>query len=214
MEGVREALQSIIDYVLWLLPDMDLTTLQALATVGTLIVTVILAKATKEYTAATMRMVQMQADDTTAKAVPLVLLDLGPRAAQGDSFNYMARNVGRGAALNCFELDDLKTDDQDVRVLGALLPGREVLVPDALNERLQAQPQKLDKDAFYVVAQPAVGTEWVASVNRLDRNGRVSHEVAPWTPTAKLREKMRMITLDEQLSAYYRDNVQTNEAES
>lgn len=49
-----------VDGTFWMLPDMDLNTLQAAAAIGTLLVTIILAVATWRYTAATRQIVAMQ----------------------------------------------------------------------------------------------------------------------------------------------------------
>lgn len=211
MDRIREMLQFAVDGTFWMLPDMDLNTLQAMAAIGTLLVTVILAVATWRYTAATKQIVEMQVNEAKAQAIPIVVVGLGRRNAPGAPFNYVARNVGRGAALNSFSLDSLEKDDAKVLVLGALPSGHQTLLPDEINDGLRRQPRTFDKDVYFIVAQPAVGTEWTASINRLDGNGRVSTEVMPWTPSDKLREKMRMQTLDEKLRAYYRANVRPEE---
>jgi hypothetical protein len=187
------------------LPDVDPAIaegLQALAAVIALLLTWRLFLVARDQTKATLAMVELQKADAAAREIPVVVLDLVEQP--GNLRYYVASNVGRGAALNSFVIDNLESEKPNLLALGALLPGQQVVVPSEVAGKLSGEQKEVFiRNRFFVASQPANPADaWTASVNRIDRNGRVSHEVQQWTPPEFVRTAARMLTLDEQLQTY------------
>jgi hypothetical protein len=70
-------------------------------------------------------------------------------------------------------------------------------VGNRLNQEVNAKVTA--RVPLYILAQAAVGEDWLLSINRVVDNSRVSHEVVLWTPPDALRRKLKALTVDERL---------------
>lgn len=178
-------MQSIVDWVLRVIPDGDAGTvsaaaalLQAGAGIAVLYVTWRLTRITKQYADATDRMVLHLAVTENRRARPCVVLDFG---ADG---NFVATNVGQGVAVNAFQINDLHAEKPSAGPLGSVQPGERLRVPGALQTELDRQlSDPFELRRFFVVAQPLGGGPWVASDNVMGRGKRISHTERDWTPS-------------------------------
>lgn len=200
-------LQDVWRAILWLLPDDEPNTassiagwLQGFATIIALYFT---------YRALTVTAQEAHASNETLKAQQLAAVEQArPRAIfdfhRGDNnAYYVVKNVGPGAALNVYAVDDPVDNKTRFTALGGLLQGEQGRVNDRLQAELERQvANPLDQAPLFVVAQPAIGDEWMLSVNRISGD-RIAHEVLPWKPSARMVERLKAITIDEQLREQY-----------
>jgi hypothetical protein len=187
-------MQALWDLILRILPDNEPNTaaaiagwLQGLATISALWFA--------------LRTLRHKLGESAESGRPKVVFDY--HQADGDrGSGFVARNVGKGAALNSYFFDiDPRTNDASFIALGGLMPETEIRLATNVGNRLnqEVNAKVTARVPLYILAQAAVGEDWLLSINRVVDNSRVSHEVVLWTPPDALRRKLKALTVDERL---------------
>ena len=147
------------------------------------------ADLTRRLAESSSEQVEMGRDQREHERMPCVVVEwqyLPPRIMPrpgGDRMGpaghtWVARNIGRGIALNVVHVEDLESDELKLLHVGSLDSGGKVELPDALVERLNAEEaEPLQRRRHVLIAEPLGGDEWFVTENRVERGGRVSHRV-------------------------------------
>jgi len=112
-----------------------------------------------------------------------------------DGHTYIARNVGRGLALNVVYVEDLDATTVGDRLhIGALASDGYVELPPELVQQLNREAeQPIGRTRHVLIAEPVDGDEWIVTENLIERGGRLSHR----TRSKKLsREQIGQIHRD------------------
>lgn len=176
--------------------------LSLLATLGLLYYARTQAHAAADMAKQNKRLIDHQVDMNLKGLQPCVVLDHAAESAPG-AYHYVAKNIGRGPALNAIYIRDPNSEKPALFALGALAPEATSRVPDSLYHALTGQAKSHDRDTFLIASVPVTPNgQWVAVQNRIDSNGRVSHEAVDWQPSDAITDAARFLTLNERLQPY------------
>jgi hypothetical protein len=117
------------------------------------------------------------------------------------SWTYVARNIGPGRANNAAYVEDIDSASWSVVHLGAFGPGDERELPPKLVQAIYDDNFRTNR--YYVVAQPAVGTEWIVSGNARESNHRMSHVYRKLRPTDAQVVDVSQSTVGEYVRAHW-----------
>jgi hypothetical protein len=199
-------MQSIWNWILAALPDNEPATANAIAAWLQGIATVAALGFSLASLRLTLNALRHQMRQAAESARPRVVFDYHQAdGVVGSSF--VARNVGTGAALNAYFFDtDPRAEDARFITLGGLLAEQQIQLATDVGTRLNREvADAAERVPLYILAEPAVGGDWMLSVNRVVANSRMSHEVTQWEPPSSLKKKLKALTIDEQLRKAFRE---------
>lgn len=125
-------------------------------------------------------------------------------ATQPAGHTYVARNVGRGIALNVLHVEDLDSPNLELLHIGALEPGQSTQLPTALVERLNVEERDhLERKRHLLIAEPVGGTEWIVTENRMEPGGRLSHRVRVRKLSPEQVDQIHQETPDEYIRRHW-----------
>lgn len=128
--------------------------------------------------------------------------------------NFVARNVGRGAALNAYFFDsDPRVEGAAFITLGGFLAEQEIQLATDVKNRLDRQVNDpADRIPLFILAEAAIGGDWMLSVNRVVANRRMSHEIIQWEPPVSLKKNLKALTIDERVRRAFQETKSLNQA--
>jgi hypothetical protein len=200
-------LQPVWNKILALLPDQEPDTaasiagwLQGFATIIALYFTYQALVVTGSEAQASNAALNQQRQAAIEQTRPHVVVDYVQHPNNNTGASYYANNFGPGSALNVYVVADPTSDATTFTALGGLLHGERERVHTALRNAFAHQAANpLDRTPVYLVAQPVSGDEWMLSINRMQADNRIVHEVLPWKPSDAMLTRLKGLTIDERL---------------
>ena len=199
-------MQSIWNWILAVLPDNEPATANAVAAWLQGVATVAALGFSLWSLRLTLNALRHQMREATESARPRVVFDYYQADGVVGS-GFVARNVGKGAALNAYFFDnDPRAEAARFTTLGGLLAEQQIQLATDVGTRLNREAaDAAERVPLYILAEPAVGSDWMLSVNRVVANGRMSHEVMYWEPPSSLKKQLKALTIDERLRKAFRE---------
>jgi hypothetical protein len=137
------------------------------------------AHTTQELAVAAQDQARQRIREWRIQNKPVVFLDRDTTpshaSADGHAMPYVVRNVGPGIAINVYLLSAQGDGRWDVETIGALEPGASRVLPEHVDQRLEAHAGRLSGRLVVAEAMRMRTAQWMVTVNMPDKTGQVRH---------------------------------------
>jgi hypothetical protein len=168
------------------------------------------AKLTRDMARAATEQTKMLREQQERARRPFVVI--AHRSEGNGGWTYDARNVGERLAVNVIylEVENLAApipDDIKFHPMGAISANGALVLPHTLVEKLNAETKSPIDRCHHVLLAEFGDSEWTATDNVIQNNGRLVHRRIDLEPTAALRDRIFRGTLMDAMRKQFPDLV-------